>query len=295
MPEPRLPDSFEWMAGPGGRVLRCRPLADVAPHLFTTRELPLSGDHGNGADGWRDIARALGLAASGLVRLAQVHGARVVAVPDEAHESRADGTWADADGAVTADPALALVVKVADCVPVLIGDARTGAVAAVHAGWRGLAAGVVQAAVRSLASRFQSSPADLVAALGPSIGPCCYQVGTDVADRLLDGGAAPADVAEWFAVSPGHAQAAGLGLGAIARADGRAEVRGKLWLDTWRASADQLAAAGIARARIHAAGLCTACYPGLLHSYRIDGPRAGRMAGVIRPAARSWCPESETR
>ena len=111
-----------------------------------------------------------------LARVRQIHGARaVVAQP---------GARPDADIVVSRDAGLALAIQSADCVPLLIADARTGAVAAAHAGWRGLAARVPAIAVQTLASEFGSRPADLVAAAGPSIGACCYEVGGDVRARF---------------------------------------------------------------------------------------------------------------
>lgn len=281
MPEPVLPESFAWVAQPWGRAVVCRPLEAHAPHLFTCRELPLPGAPADGADGWRALGLALGVGPDRLAQLRQVHGARVVRVPQDAAAAGSDGTWAAGDALASAAADIALVVKVADCVPILLADRRTGAVAAVHAGWRGTAAGIAVEAVRALAGHFGAAPADLVAAIGPSIGPCCYQVGTEVQDRFIEAGAGAQDLSEWFSLSPGPA-AAGLGLGAAARDAGTAVLPGKLWLDTWRANADQLAGAGVPRAQIHVSGLCTACYPGVFHSYRVEGARAGRMAGAIR-------------
>jgi YfiH family protein len=88
----------------------------------------------------------------------------------------------EADGLCTDAPGLVLGVFVADCVPVLLADARTGACAAVHAGWRGTVAGILPAAVRTLASEFGARPSDLRVALGPAIGPCCFEVGLEVVD-----------------------------------------------------------------------------------------------------------------
>jgi hypothetical protein len=279
MPEALLPAAFEWLDRPSGRYLRCRPLAAVAQHVFTTRTPELPGSPSGGSDGWAHVAEVLGAARGRVVTLTQVHGARVVSVPEDAAAARPAGTWADGDAAVTVLPDVVLAVKVADCLPILIADSRGGAVAAVHAGWRGTAAGIAAAAVRALVDRYGVSPGSLVAAIGPGIGPCCYQVGTDVADRFLEAGTRPDAMAEWFAVSPADGGAGGHGK--VGASGGRL-VPGRLWLDTWKANTDQLAEAGVRRSRIHVAGLCTACHSDLLHSYRVDGPRAGRMVGAIR-------------
>lgn len=280
MPEPLLSADFEWQRHAWGRSLVCRSLAGVAHHLFTTRELVLPAGASAG-DGWHRLAAALGVTEDRLARLHQVHGAAVLRVPQETSAPGASGVCGDGDALMTEDPSVALAVKVADCVPVLLADTRTGAVAAVHAGWRGTAAGIVEAAVANLGRAFGSRPDDLVAAIGPSIGPCCYEVGTDVFDTFLEAGMLPDWLSEWFLVAPAPAQAEGLGLGAEARTRGRG-TPGKFWLNTWQANADQLEGAGVQREQIHVSGLCTACYPELLHSYRVDGAKAGRMVGAIR-------------
>jgi len=281
MPEPLLSADFEWVRHDVGRSLVCGPLAEVAPHLFTTRELPLSGAQGVAEDGWRRLAAALGVTDDRLVRLHQVHGATVLHALAEVSPPGAAGVCGEGDALMTRDPEVALAVKVADCVPILLADRRTGAVAAVHAGWRGTAAAIVEAAVGRLGQAFGSRPEDLVAAIGPSIGPCCYEVGPDVFDTFLEAGMVPDWLSEWFLVAPAPAQSEGLGLGVAARTQGRG-APGKFWLNTWQANADQLAGAGVPREQVFVSGVCTACYSDLLHSYRVDGARAGRMVGAIR-------------
>ncbi len=119
------------------------------------------------------LGRALGVELEGLVRMRQVHCADVFV----AEKGVQTPFFAEADIAVSDHPSLALSVRTADCVPILLADRRGSAVAAVHAGWRGTAAGAAMVAVRALASRFGTKPGDVVAAVGPSIGPCCYEVG----------------------------------------------------------------------------------------------------------------------
>jgi YfiH family protein len=280
MSEPILPESFDWADETWGRVLRCRPLAAVAQHVFTTRQLPLSGSAAG--DGWQALASVFGVDPGHLVQLTQVHGVHVVTVPDDTTGPRPTGTWADGDAVMTDAIGLALAVKVADCVPILIADRSRPVVAAVHAGWRGTAAGIVTATVQALCRRYRSSAGDLIVAIGPSIGPCCYQVGTDVCDRFLEAGNGPDTIAEWFTVGPKPSRAPELGLGTAARAGSTAAQPGKLWLDTWQANIDLLVSAGVPRAQIYCAGLCTACDPDLWHSYRVAGGEAGRMVGAIK-------------
>src|SRR5262249_55675411 len=158
-----------------------------------------------------------------------------VAIVRRGHEPRG-AILADADVVVSDDPARALAIQTADCVPLLLADRRTGVVCAAHAGWRGLAARVPAIAVDALARAFGSEAADLVAAVGPSISAERYEVGGDVRARFQAAGFANAQIARWFPV----------------------ETRDGHWLfDGWQAARDQLEAGGLAPASIHIAGLCT--------------------------------------
>src|SRR5258705_9878187 len=182
MTRPEVPASFHWTDETWGTALRCRPLEPIAPHLFTTRQLELP----SGA-AWRALATAIGVPPERVVSLNQVHGREVVTVrrnvaADALRAMQAERPQADA--LVSDAPDVALVVRAADCVPLLIGDSRTGTVAAVHAGWRGTAAGVAAAAIGALARGFGSRPGDLVVPVGPAIGPCCYEVRPDLVDAV---------------------------------------------------------------------------------------------------------------
>lgn len=259
-PEPQ--GSFLWIQVPWGRALQCGPLAHLADHFFTTRDLAL--DQEGHSDGWSDVSTAIGVPREALVRLTQVHGAGVAVlrqVDPAAH--RHDG--AQADIVVSDRPDTAIAVQVADCVPLLLADVRSGAVAAAHAGWRGMAAGVPRVAVEALAREFGSRPADLVAAQGPSIGPCCCEVGEEAREAFDRAGVLPAARSRWFVDS----------------------LRGRPHLDLWQAARDQLAEAGVPDSSIHACGLCTVTHRDVFFSYRGDGPATGRMVGVIKaPGAR---------
>ncbi len=169
--------------------------------------------------------------------LSQVHSASV-------HDAR-PGANGQGDALVTSRRRLAVAVAPADCVPVLLaGDRR---IAAVHAGWRGLAGFILQAAVERLAD-----DGELTAWIGPAIGPCCYEVGHDVA-REVAGASAPEVVR-----------------------DGR---RGRPHLDLVRAARVQLASRGVTD--VHALEACTRCRDAELWSYRRDGPGAGRNVAAI--------------
>ena len=131
------------MQAAAGPALVCRPLAPIASHRYTTRHWELGvRAGGDERSAWAALAGALELETARLVRVHQVHGAAVVVAREG--ESQHDGAD-EADIIVTGAPGLGLAVQAADCVPLLIADERTAAVAAAHAGWRGMAAGVPSA------------------------------------------------------------------------------------------------------------------------------------------------------
>jgi YfiH family protein len=252
---PQPGDHFSWIPTPSaGPVLQCGPLAAIAPHFFTTRVLRLRGDSPEAAEHWAAVASAIAVPPAQLRKMRQVHGCTTVqaSLQPPAHAPEADGVMTDENG-------VALVVQVADCVPLLMADSRTKAIAAVHAGWRGTAANIAAAAVRRLEQQYGSRPEDLVAAIGPSIGACCYQVGPEVRDAF---GAADAD--GWFSPDPNRSD--------------------RLRFDGAAANRDQLIAAGLSPANVHLARLCTMTHLSHFYSYRAEGATTGRLLGVIRRA-----------
>jgi YfiH family protein len=258
MTRPAVPGSFYWTDETWGAALRCRPLEPIAQHLFTTRQLELPSP-----DGWQALASAIGVAAARVVSLNQVHGREVVAVRrDVALETlqRMRAERPQADALISDAPDVALVVRAADCVPLLNGDSRPGAPAEVHAGWRGTAARVAVAAVEAMGREFGSNPADLVVAIGPSIGPCCYEVGPDLVDAFAAAGHERYLIDRWFMAPRGQ----------------------RMRLDIAGANRDQLILAGVREDNIHACGLCTAMHLDVLTSFRAEKDKAGRLAGVIR-------------
>ncbi len=263
LPQPH--PAFRWTVEPWGHALRCTPLEDVAQHLFTTRQLELRPQTPQiGEAAWAQAARSVGAHADRLMRVKQVHGntVRVLArghVPDAATLERPD-----ADAVASNEAGLALAVMVADCVPILIADRSTGAVAAIHAGWRGTCAGIATASVQAMAREMGADPSAMTAAIGPSIGPEDYEVGATLVDAFLAAGHAPRDVDRWFI-----------------RRDAATH------LDLWSANRDQLAAAGIPSANIHCCGLSTLAHPGVFDSFRRDAAAAGRMAAIIAVPDRS--------
>jgi YfiH family protein len=247
---------FRWVPAPWGVLLVAEALERFR-HGWTTRQLALRGSPKVEAAGWARVAASAGGDPSMLVRLHQVHGNSVFDADSPGPRP------AEADAAVSRNAARVLTVQTADCVPILIADGRSGAAGVAHAGWRGTAAGVSREAARRLATLSGSEPGVLIAALGPSIGPCCYEVGTELIDRFAAAGWA-SRVDDWFV-----------------RHDGR------LHLDLWRANRDQLIECGVPAAGVHVSALCTSCHREWFPSYRRDGAGAGRIAGVIRAGAPS--------
>lgn len=243
-------EDFEWVVGPAGRTWRSRMLHPHAVHAFTARPLAFSGTGAD--DDWRRLGETLATPPVAIVRATQVHGRRVVVIgPGDAVNVRPE-----ADAIVSRDPARAVAILVADCVPILVADRGRRVVAAIHAGWRGTCAGVTATAIQTIRD-LGIEPADLVAAIGPSIGPCCYQVDDRVRTAFL--GMTP-DAAAWFGEDgPGH------------------------WkLDLWQANVDQLEEAGVLTDAISVARICTAEHLDTCHSYRAEGRGAGRMAAAIK-------------
>jgi polyphenol oxidase len=258
-------DGFYWQPQPWGLALRLQSLDAVADHFFTSLPLRLRGTADEEERDWAAVAETIGVPPDRLVRLTQVHGRaiRVVhrddpgagAPPVEPSCSRRP----DADIVLSDDPRMAITVQVADCVPLLLADRTTGAVAAAHAGWRGTALNVAGTAIDALRREFGSRPEDVVAAHGPSIGACCYEVGEELVEAFRSEGFGH-EAERWFSRRPGEG----------------------LHLDLWTANQDQLVAAGVPASQVHLSRLCTASHPDLFPSYRRDGKGTGRVAAVIR-------------
>lgn len=221
--------------GKNASVLQCEALLEFEwlDHAFSTRH---TGD-------W--------LAGHKALTLRQIHSNRV---------HRSDGLQdreCEGDALISGETGRRIGVRTADCVPILIADERTKAVAAVHAGWRGTATGVARAAVERMTAEFGSRPADLHAAMGPAIRECCYEVGPEVVREL-----APL-FPEWTA-------------------NGQP---GKRYVDLIEANRRVLSAAGMDPAHIYDSGRCTHCEPEMFYSYRREPANPGRMvASVVRVA-----------
>jgi len=184
---------------------------------------------------------------------------------------------ARADGSVTKSAGLLLAVQTADCVPILLVDPKNRAVAAVHAGWRGTLARIVEKAIGRMQMQFGSQAADLLAAIGPAIGGCCYEVGTEVAAAFS---AQFPNAAEFFdemrtGDEPNPLQWLNM------MPPGHQPPPKKVLLDLPKANRLQLEAAGVPAGNIFVSDLCTGCRRDLLFSYRKEGAQSGRMMAVI--------------
>jgi YfiH family protein len=179
---------------------------------------------------------------------------RSAAIPVQTHSCNilhvgAPGTYEDCDALITSETSLALAITVADCVPILLYAPGEHVIAAVHAGWRGSAAGIAGKTLDRLAGEFAIHAQNIFAFVGASASSCCYEVGEDVATKF-----------ENKSVS---------------------YKRGKPFVDLKQANAAQLLAHGVPSENIEISSYCTICERDLFHSFRRDGRQAGRMMASI--------------
>ncbi len=197
------------------------------------------------------VAEDMGFAFEKITAGNQTHSAniKIITEEDAGKGVSCESDIRDVDGLVTNIKNLPLVVYYADCVPVLLADSNVGVVAAVHSGWRGTVAGITRNAVGIMASRFGADPANIKVAIGPSIGPCCFETGEEVALQFD----------ERF----------------VAKYDDKFKV------DLWKANMDILEGCGIKRENIDVLRLCTICNNDMLYSYRVHKDSTGRMGAFI--------------
>ena len=267
---------FYWRERDGVRALVCAPLEqDGFTNAFSTRlggVSPMPADSLNLAGFNEDVAeniyenrkRFLKLFAGSwtLTGCWQIHSADVRVVESEAAarpkpEVLGDDQYCDA--LVSNQPGILLAVKTADCVPILLGDSKTGAFAAVHAGWRGTSASILGHAIQELSKHYSTRPEDLRAAIGPAANVCCYEVGAEVIGQFKDRFPQADSLLE--PTRDGHAR-----------------------IDLHKSNRDQLISAGVRPERIHLAPLCTMDRTDLFFSYRREKAlhgRVGRLMSVI--------------
>jgi YfiH family protein len=225
-------------------------------HFFGTRQYAARCDVEAGVP----LQRRPGLPRTAwLLSVKQVHGTDALIV-DRALSAadRFQGGW---DALVTNQPGVMVAVRTADCVPVLIHDPRRRVVAAIHAGWRGAVAGIVPKTMELMECRFGSDMSQLRVSIGPSAGPCCYEVDEPVLDRLRQG------FARWETVVLGRRG-------------------GKGRLDLKQLIREQVRQAGAKADAISAVNLCTICHDDLFFSYRREGKVIGTMVSAIGLASR---------
>lgn len=284
----RLAAPWSLRRSQGLQVLECAPLKKLPwlVHGFSTRIGGVSSLDGQNAlnlsftewDTRENVTRnrelfqsAVGASALALVPLKQIHSDVIrlfPAVPPEACKG---------DASLTAAPGVLLGVQTADCVPILLVDPKNRAVAAIHAGWRGTLARILEKTVGRMVLEFGSRPAHLLAALGPSIGPCCYEVGAEFVAKFT---AQFADAESYFdeartGEEPNPLQWLNM------KPPGHQPPPRNVHLDLRQANRSQLLAAGLRAQNIFASDLCTACRTDLFFSYRKEGSLSGRLLSVV--------------
>lgn len=183
------------------------------------------------------------------------------------------------DGLITATPGLLLAIQTADCLPVILVDAKRHVVGVFHAGWRGTVKRIVEKGVGEMHRCFGSRPRDLKAAIGPGIQGCSYEVGEEVRIQFESQFAYAASLFREVKESDPVREKYPL-LFLTARAPGHGELPPKIFLDLVEANRQQLLAVGVSKKNIEASPLCTNCHPELLFSYRAEKGKTGRMMGV---------------
>lgn len=242
-------------------------------HAFSTRaggvskneysSMNLGFGRGDGDENVREnyhrFCRAAGLDYDSLVSSAQDHHTFIRRVGKEqcGIGIRKPKDMQSVDGLITSEPGVTLVTHYADCVPVYLLDPVKRAIGLVHAGWRGTAARIAEAAVSAMTREFGSHPADLLAGIGPSIGPCCFEVDSPVRDVF----AALSDL------NPGD----------LIRDDGN----GKYHVNLWETNRRILMRAGIPASSVTVGGVCTRCNADLLFSHRATGGKRGGLAAFL--------------
>ena len=267
---------FYWRERDSVRALVCAPLELAGfTNAFSTRlggvsamphaSLNLAGFNEDDAENIYENRRRFLKLFDGEWTLAgcwQVHGADVRIVHNRQEAQPKPGVLGDdeyCDALVSKTAGILLAVKTADCVPVLMGDAKTGAFAGVHAGWRGTSVSIVMKAIKQLETEYGTNAADLRVAIGPAANTCCYEVGSEVIEKFKE--LFPQSEHLFTPTRAGHAR-----------------------IDLHTANRDQLIAAGVRSERIHLAPFCTMDRNDLFFSYRREKSlhgRVGRLMSVI--------------
>jgi YfiH family protein len=228
----------------------------------------------------RRISKALtGSSKTPLVTIRQFHSGLVLVGPSCVSSCEADRPH-KADGTITTEQGNLLAILTADCIPVIVADKRQRVVAAFHAGWRGTVKRIVELGVGRMRLEFGSEPKDLIAAIGPGVGACCYAVGEEVCSEFESQFAYSAELFhEVYNSDPIRMRYPMLFL--TQRAPGHSDIGPSTHLDLVETNRRQLLAAGIKPKAIHVIGGCTSCDRELFFSHRSSQGRAGRMMSLI--------------
>ena len=254
----------------GVLTLKCRALEEIRGlhHGFSTRHGGVSRGYLASMnfsyqkereeivdENFRRFCAANSLPFESLVLTHQTHTANVATVDEQFQNQGRHRKLRDTDGLVTATAGLGLVCFTADCVPLLLADPKTGAVAAVHAGWRGTVHGIASEAVRQMVA-LGAKPENMIAAIGPSIGPCCFEVGAEVQEEFTDRFGKKLPI-----VSSGRED--------------------HTLVDLWTANELVLQEAGLEKSHIYTAKICTVCNNKQYYSHRYTNGMRGSLIAAI--------------
>lgn len=258
-------EAAAWRAYPFLVHAFCTRRGGVSEGAFASLNMSLKeGDNdANIGKNWDIVAAAFGIPRRNFFQVHQVHGDRILII-DDAESQTFDHQHLNYDAVITNRPGLALCVKTADCVPVLMVDTEKRIVAAVHAGWRGSALNISGKVLRSLSERYGTRPQDVQAAIGPAIGACCYEVDATVFQAMESHPARN----KIFAPRSGRGPGTGMEMA-------------KWKLNLALANRYQLQEMGVPGENIQDADLCTSCASEWFYSHRKEGGITGRLLNFI--------------
>ena len=242
---------------------------DFLTHAFCTRRggvsegqyasLNFSGKEGDTKEkvqqNWEIVAHAFDLNVKQFFFVHQVHGDRTLILDNCSMELPGDQAR-QYDAIITDRPGLAIGIKTADCVPVFLADMTRRIIGVVHAGWRGASLSIAGKVVKDMADRFSSKPENIIAAIGPAIGPCCYEVD----EKVLN---AESEDEKWKSSFTSCRE------------------KGRWMMDLWAANRHQLLSAGVSPENIYSADICTSCQKERFFSHRRDEGKTGRQINFM--------------
>jgi YfiH family protein len=239
----------------------------VSTGAFATLNLggKTQDDPHNVRENRKRVAALFGKDAKQLTFAKQIHSANIALVPN-GYEG---GAFDDVDALITNATQTPLVILTADCAAIFLYDEKHNAIGIAHAGWRGTVAGIAAETIRRMHDAFATEPSDIIACIGPSIGPCCYEVGDEVINAVAEN---LPEYADEILVEPDMASAGSFR--AAVNAD-------RKHFDLWRANELILSDVGVPDRQIEIARLCTACRTDLFYSHRAEKGVTGRFGAVM--------------